>query len=288
MPAHISIKETVSKMIEIIEKAIVGKRNMQECEDGIIANERFVAVIDGSTSKTPRRINPDMSNGKFCMELVKQYISSMPGDIDVRAFCNGVTQAVRSIYKAFGVDINRLEGHPEERLTASVGVYSHHYRQIWLVGDCQCIADDVYHDNSKPQEKTLAEKRSAFLITAIKNGLNPENVQTEDPGRHYILAELTECCKKQNIEYPVVDGFDIPISKVKVIDVHDCGKGIVLATDGYPFLYDTLANSEEALAAQLNNDPLCIYSFKATKGFMEGNRSFDDRGYVRFVDRADE
>ena len=55
-----------------------------------------------------------------------------------------------------------------------------------------------------------------------------------------------------------------------------------LATDGDPFLRDTLSASEEALAAQLATDPLCIRTYLATKGQMAGNLSFDDRAYVRF------
>lgn len=58
---------------------------------------------------------------------------------------------------------------------------------------------------------------------------------------------------------------------------------IVLASDGYPFLKPTLAASEAALAEQIANDPHNIRSFIATKGIVEGNKSFDDRTYIRFV-----
>ena len=58
---------------------------------------------------------------------------------------------------------------------------------------------------------------------------------------------------------------------------------IVLASDGYPFLKPTLAASEAALAEQIANDPQNIRSFIATKGIVEGNKSFDDRTYIRFV-----
>ena len=54
------------------------------------------------------------------------------------------------------------------------------------------------------------------------------------------------------------------------------------SSDGYPFLKGTLHESEEALVCQLRDDPLCIRSFKATKGLMLGNVSFDDRCYLRF------
>ena len=44
-----------------------------------------------------------------------------------------------------------------------------------------------------------------------------------------------------------------------------------------------LAASEAALAEQIANDPQNIHSFIATKGIVEGNKSFDDRTYIRFV-----
>ena len=82
----------------IIEQTTVGKKNQQECEDGIVVNNGFVAVIDGSTSKTPTRIAAGMTNGRYCMELVSEYVNSMPADIDVQGFCAGVTSLLCSEY----------------------------------------------------------------------------------------------------------------------------------------------------------------------------------------------
>jgi len=58
---------------------------------------------------------------------------------------------------------------------------------------------------------------------------------------------------------------------------------IVLASDGYPFLKSTLEASEKALEELLKHDPQCVNSFIATKGLVEGNKSFDDRTYIRFA-----
>lgn len=59
-----------------------------------------------------------------------------------------------------------------------------------------------------------------------------------------------------------------------------------MASDGYPFLKPTLAESEEALAHLLAYDPQCTHEFIATKGIVVGNKSFDDRTYIRFRYRA--
>lgn len=215
------------------------------------------------------------------MELICRYIEEMPEDISANEFCNEITQQIRSVYEEYGVDIERLRQNPTERLTASAIIYSAYHKEIWMVGDCQCIANGQVYDNSKPQESILADKRSRFLKQAITDGLTLEEAQTKDPGRTFILKELIECCKEQNISYSVIDGFNIPLNKIKVIDVSQ-EKEIILASDGYPFLKPTLKDSEEALKKLLDNDPLLINLFKATKGFYKGNLSFDDRSYIRF------
>jgi glycerophosphoryl diester phosphodiesterase len=56
----------------------------------------------------------------------------------------------------------------------------------------------------------------------------------------------------------------------------------VFASDGYPKITDTLEETEQLLDYQRQTDPLNIGTFKATKAFVEGNNSFDDRTYIRF------
>ena len=45
---------------------------------------------------------------------------------------------------------------------------------------------------------------------------------------------------------------------------------------------DSFEESETLLYYQRKVDPLNIGGFKATKAFVEGNNSFDDRSYIRF------
>jgi hypothetical protein len=64
--------------------------------------------------------------------------------------------------------------------------------------------------------------------------------------------------------------------------VRPVSREIILASDGYPELLGTLAESEEALAAALAADPLRIYArHPGTKAVAAGARSFDDRSYIR-------
>ena len=288
--------------MKIIESCIIGKKSQEACEDGMVVTDDFIAVIDGSTSKTPKHLNPDMKNGRYAMMLISEYIQEeLKADASVDEFCQGVTAYIyNKVYEKLGVE-ERLKEHPEERLTASAILYSRTRNEIWMVGDCQAIIAGKFYENGKPYEEKIARKR----VELIEQGLSPAEARKQiEP--LLIKAMLSG----QNQTYTVIDGFPIYREGVKVVSVSDscsvqdsvpasdsvpCSDSasasdtipsssseIVLASDGYPFLKPTLAASEAALAEQIANDPQNIHSFIATKGIVEGNKSFDDRTYIRF------
>ena len=289
--------------MKIIESSIIGKKSQEACEDGMVVTDDFIAVIDGSTSKTPKHLNPDMKNGRYAMMLISEYIrEELKADASVEEFCQGVTAYIyNKVYEKLGVE-ERLKEHPEERLTASAILYSRTRNEVWMVGDCQAIIAGKLYENGKPYEEKIARKR----VELIEQGLSPAEA------RKQIEPLLIEAMLSgQNQTYTVIDGFPIYREGVKVVSVSDSSSvqdsvpasdsvpcsgsvsasgtisvsssEIVLASDGYPFLKPTLAASEAALAEQIANDPQNIHSFIATKGIVEGNKSFDDRTYIRFV-----
>ena len=295
-------------IMKVIESSIIGKKSQEACEDGMVITDDFIAVIDGSTSKTPKHLNPDMKNGRYAMMLISEYIrEELKADASVDDFCQGVTAYIyNKVYEKLGVE-ERLKEHPEERLTASAILYSRTRNEVWMVGDCQAIIDGKLYENGKPYEQEIARKR----VELIEQGLSPAEA------RKQIEPLLIEAMLSgQNQTYTVIDGFPIYREGVKVVSVSDscsvqdsvpasnsvpasdsvpCSDSvsasgtffvssseIVLASDGYPFLEPTLAASEAALAEQIANDPQNIHSFIATKGIVEGNKSFDDRTYIRF------
>lgn len=295
--------------MKIIESCIIGKKSQEACEDGMVVTDDFIAVIDGSTSKTPKHLNPDMKNGRYAMMLISEYIQEeLKADASVDDFCQGVTAYIyNKVYEKLGVE-ERLKEHPEERLTASAILYSRTRNEVWMVGDCQAIIAGKFYENGKPYEEKIARKR----VELIEQGLSPAEARKQiEP--LLIKAMLSG----QNQTYTVIDGFPIYREGVKVVSVSDscsvqdsvsasdsvqtsdsvpCSDSasasdtipsssseIVLASDGYPFLKPTLAASEAALTEQIANDPQNIRSFIATKGIVEGNKSFDDRTYIRFV-----
>ena len=176
-----------------------------------------------------------------------------------------------------------MKKHPEERLCASAIIYSRLRREVWMVGDCQCIIGGNYFDNPKPYEQPLAEMRVNKVRELLANGVSQHDLlQPHDPAREVMIPTMLEVMQNQNITYAVIDGFPIPEDKVRVIPLDFQKWEIIFASDGYPKLADTLAESESLLEEQRLKDPLNIGEFKATKAFVEGNNSFDDRSYIRF------
>ena len=111
--------------MHIEESFICGKHTAADCEDGIVCTPNFVAVIDGSTSKTPLRLDPTMKNGRFAMLLIRNYIRQMAAEATLEEFCQGITSRIAEEYAERGIS-ERMAAHPEERLTASAIVYSEH------------------------------------------------------------------------------------------------------------------------------------------------------------------
>ena len=287
--------------MKVIESKIEGKKSLESCEDGLVVTADFIAVIDGSTSKTPHHLSPDMKNGRYAMVLISEFIQhELKPESTVEDFCEGVTSCIyNKVYRLQGIE-EQMQAHPEERLTASAILYSKARNEVWMVGDCQAIIDGKLYENNKPYEDIVARRR----VGLIRQGFTPQEARKAiEP---FLIQAMLE---GQNKTYAVIDGFPIyreglrvvkiskgsapliEISKMdesqasitqKVDEEEKFSKEIVLATDGYPFLKPTLAESEEALAHLLAHDPQCTHEFIATKGIVEGNKSFDDRTYIRF------
>lgn len=261
--------------MKIIEQFVQGKKSQATCEDGIVVTDNFVAVIDGSTSKTPFRLDENMTNGQFAMRLIANYITdtlSEPG-VSAETFCERMTDQFRTAYEQRGV-MSMMRQHPEMRPTASAIIYNKVRREIWMIGDCQALANGTLYENPKPYESDIAQKRAAY----IRNGMEPAEARKAiEP----LLVKAME--EGQNRQYAVIDGFTIYMPGVKVVSGITAQTEIVLASDGYPFLKPTLEASEEALRQQLEKDPQNVATFIATKGLIAGNASFDDRAYVRLL-----
>lgn len=262
--------------MKITESFIKGKSKDQAlCEDRLVITDHFIAVIDGVTAKSSRTWN-GKTGGVAAADAVGNAIKAFPQDITAEKAVSLLTDAVASLY---------IENEEKGSAAAGVIIYSFFHKEIWNVGDCQCIINGKKYLHEKKIDIILSQKRASFIKNAIENGASEEVFLKNDTGREHILPEIKQQHKFANVVcelgYGVINGTPIPdefIVKYKV----NPGDTIVLASDGYPFLCDTLQESEFLLAQELSENPLCYKNYKSTKGIKEGSLSFDDRTYVKF------
>ena len=222
------------------------------------------------------------------MQLTCRYIRKMPKNTTCEQFLRGVTAYIRKHYKKSMLP--RLAEHPEDRLTCSVIIFSRLNREIWMVGDCQCLLTPLspqgtpqFFENPKPYEAELAALRAQEVQRQLSAGKTVDELLRNDTARPVIIPRMIETMRQQNITYSVVDGFPIARNHIRILPLDFQPWEVVLASDGYPFLCPTLKESESRLRQQREDDPLNIGpAFQATKGSHPDFNSFDDRSYIRF------
>lgn len=255
------------------------------CEDGLFMSPHYIAIVDGVTGKGSLKwppSSPAMTSGVYAKTILLQALSRMPETFNAReaiVFLNNALAAA-SLPRHLS-----LQAQPEERLQAVIILYSCARREIWAFGDCQCMIDSALFTHSKEIDELIAQVRCLYDRIELILGASREELTLHDTGREAILPLLKRQMVLTNADIPygydVLDGFLIHPERTVIHPVKE-GSQVILASDGYPLLKNTLADSEKALAELLQKDPLCLEQIQSTKGLLKGNISFDDRTYVRF------
>lgn len=243
--------------------------------------ENFIAVVDGVTSKTDY-FHLGKTTGRVAMEIVKKQIEELPPTAKLEEFVQNVNKGFASLYREVDFPYEKKKNG----FQAVSVIYSNFYREIWLIGDCQLVIDGKSYTNPKKSDSILAEMRS--LILKINELKGNEISGHRDEGRELILPWIVESaifanCDIPEFGYAVLNGEDIPESLLKVFPLDEGYHEIILASDGYPRLEDTLEKTEDRLKEQIDTDPMCYKDFHSTKGIIGNSKSFDDRTYIRFV-----
>jgi glycerophosphoryl diester phosphodiesterase len=259
--------------------------NLDDCEDALHINEHFVAVIDGATSKTARRWNEE-TGGRIAVKIIRQAFDEMPGDYTAREAADLMTAMVHKCYCDYNA-LEEVKRDPNQRITASCAAVSLSRQEVWLIGDCHLLLGSHYISNQKKIDHLLSDVRALVIELEIQKGVALDQLRKNDTGRAFILPLLQEHTLFQNnlnapaYWFPAVDGFTLPDAGIIITSIPDSVTTIVLATDGYPVLQDTLKDSERILQEILQKDPLVFREYKATKGMLKGYVSFDDRTFVK-------
>lgn len=259
--------------MDIIEQFILGKKNDPSlCEDGILITDNFIAVLDGVTAKSNRTFY-GKSGGRAAMEVAKAVIESSPSITEKEILFRNVNNAIRSLY----------EGTNHGEAAVCLCIYSNFFKEIWSVGDCQYLVNGKYYCDEKEIDRIYSRVRAAILEKTEREGNLTDG---RDPGREFIMPLL----KNQHLfangngkySYPLLNGGSFNADRIISTKVSE-GDTVILATDGYPKLFDSLEESESYLSYVIKNDPMCCKLHLSTKGIEKGNVAFDDRAYVKFI-----
>lgn len=268
--------------MKIIEQFIEAKTgNPADCEDGIFISKDFVAVIDGVTSKGKHLWgDTKVKSGVHAKDTIMNALTKMPYHFTGEQAIQYLTEQLKKEYSG------SIPEDIKERLQAVIIIFSAHRKEVWLYGDCQCIVNKKHYYKEMSIDIITTSARSLYLHMLLQEGKSINELLQNDYGRQYILPLLEKQAIFANSDhefgYAVLDGckFNLKLfTKIKV----KSGDKIIFASDGYPKLFETLAETEKSLKAVLKADPLLINDHKGFKALVPGYVSFDDRSYISFL-----
>lgn len=270
--------------MRVIEEFTEGKTgDAAKNEDRIVVTDHHACVLDGVTDKTGIVIDGE-STGRFAVSVVADAIEVLPPEADFRtaltALSAALDAAVHNAYAGMGVAVE-----PGTRPGLVLVAYARARREIWRMGDGAFRIDDAAYPFDKKMDVFTGEARAVRLEMAVRAGMTVDELRENDIGRAFIEPLLKHQYLFQNRDedygYGCLNGEHVPDCFLEVFDVPEDAKEIVLASDGYPEVLATLAETEAALKEILAEDPMLFRRFKSTKGLDAGKVSFDDRSYLR-------
>ena len=265
--------------VRIMERFCEGKYRNDRNEDAVVANERFVAVVDGSTAAGPIAGEP---GGRVAARLVCGVLESLPAEADVGCFAALATEALRAV----GVE------HGVPAPFAAASVLSLERREIWRIGDCPFAIDGAWSiPDHFPHEQAYFAFRRMILRGYRDLGRPGQSagslaLVTRDwleMTRHWLNAE------DHPMSFGALGGRLPPSRFVEVLPIERGVREITLASDGAIVspagqrgpqdVADMLCQIAELQA----RDPECLTLFDYWRGFLEGAAYLDDTTLVRLA-----
>ena len=278
--------------MEVIELFTQGKFPAHPSEDVVVATDAFAAVIDGASTAATFSHTTDDPPGRLAALAIAEAVRRLPAEADAYVAVSLMTQAVAALRGA--QDAASADADFNDRPNASFVLYAAARREVWQVGDCQFLTVDAegrtqLHTNEKLIDLVMAEWRCAVDRSLLARGVMTETqLRADDRGRQMIDPFIARQIRYQNLDsehrlaYGVIDGTPLPRRFVRVHRLAPAVRELILASDGYPQLLPTLAESEAALSGLLAADPLCLHApMTGTKGIKLEAVCHDDRSYLR-------
>jgi hypothetical protein len=250
-------------------------------EDSIFDNSYYGVVSDGATTITGTLID-GLSPGKTASMLVVNYFKAANTDITFKEAITDLEEIFQNWYK----------DHEEtfhDRITTSSVILNKKRNELWFLGDCSARLNDTLYCYNKEIDNLTTNLRVFTIQTAIAEGrATYEECLKNDVGRDVIIPLINKQQLYQNRNdgtkfcYGVMDGYKTLERDIHVIKIPENITSIILTSDGYPVIEETLGKTEETLFNILKEDPLMIGKYATTKGLSNNKISYDDRSYLRY------
>jgi hypothetical protein len=267
---------SMKSRVTTIERSSVPADPAGSGSDRVVIGANAIAVLDGSTERT----DDGTVHGSTLADIVADCVRTLDGDTPVGEFLRVATQAVAVQKSAAGVD-------PAVGACVTAAIVHVGRSELWRIGDPHILVDGVPRPRPPitSPEVALARARAVYLRALLLAGhpiadLRGDDVARRDlePLRRATVAFRNRCVN--GVGYVAIDGQTIPEPFIEVGAARP-GTEIVIATDGYFEAGLSLSITEALLQHRLLRDPLLIDDPPATKGWVPGASSFDDRSYVR-------
>lgn len=268
--------------MEVLETFVRSKTgDHQHCEDVIAVTDHFVAVFDGA-SDVDRRTYDGVSGGRLAAETAARAVSGLPADADMDQAVRQLSEALAA-RNALGEDLPLQPG--VDRPATTLLVYSPYRRELWRIGDSGFAIDGAVSLPDKPVDELAYGLRAAYTTALLAGGAEAAELTVEDPGfellKPFYRAQRNLVNRVVPYGYGALDGSDVPAGFVECIDVPREAEELVLVTDGYPFIRESLEQTEADLAALIERDPLGIREWVRPAAVGPALEAFDDRAWVR-------
>lgn len=263
--------------MHIIESFAHGKiADNSYSEDRLIISKSSAGIIDGS--RGPGYMECDVI--QYALDKAVNLLKTLPIDTTPHATVSALTNMLHQTKHEMGVS--------EDRYSGGFGfiVYIPRRRQIWRVGDCAFRYAGKTHLNEIELEFIAARQRTVMIEAMMLRGKSIDDILKSDEYASVFtpfFAPLLDFANNDDHElgFGVINGIAVPEKFIQIFDIPNNAKSLVMTSDGYPQVCDTLEESEKALSAILKRDPLCISENMTSKGMLPGQVSFDDRSYLK-------
>lgn len=275
---------------EVIEGCSLGK-NMSSNNDKIIISRRYIAVVDGVSSRN--KVDDKTTLSDKIVEFF-EYNLSRSKDFDK------VLEETSKMTKEYKEN-NGFENCNKDGFVC--GVIDKQERKVYILGDITLRLNDFVYTTYSKIDELKAMYRSYLINRYIKMGYSLDEIEDLDRNKrlettilgvdqigvdngdknainNLVVQDMFIGCDS-DFGYMVFNGGNHKI-EYEVYDLNE-NDTVILASDGYPDVKGSWKETENELQKLLKEDRMCYKTNKQVRGCYKGNHSFDDRTYIKVI-----